>query len=224
MNTSLAILSVGTVPVDEIMPLLTEHIPEQQITCLNISSRLTYDEIVESYGVSGQEDALCVRLADDVLISVSQRKIEQALQAVIDLLEAQSCELIMVLGDADFARLQTKSAILLLPDRIVPPLVASIVDGHQVGILLSAPDQLTLQQQKWQALDVPPLYGPDAPLYDDAALVHAGGELKTRGADVLVLDCLGFHQRHRDLLQKALEIPVLLSHMLVARLASELLA
>ena len=48
-------------------------------------------------------------------------------------------------------------------------------------------------------------------------------DLLERGADVLMLDCLGFHQRHRDLLQKALDVPVLLSNVLVARLASELL-
>lgn len=38
-----------------------------------------------------------------------------------------------------------------------------------------------------------------------------------------MLDCPGFHQRHRDLLQKALDVPVLLSNVLMARLASELL-
>ena len=48
-------------------------------------------------------------------------------------------------------------------------------------------------------------------------------ELVERGADVLILDCLGFHQHHRDLLQKALDVPVLLSNVLMARLASELL-
>jgi len=54
-------------------------------------------------------------------------------------------------------------------------------------------------------------------------LIEAGRELLAQGADVLMLDCLGFHQRHRDLLQKALDVPVLLSNVLVARLASELL-
>ena len=41
--------------------------------------------------------------------------------------------------------------------------------------------------------------------------------------DVIMLDCLGFHQRHRDLLQKQLDVPVLLSNVLIARLAAELL-
>lgn len=39
-----------------------------------------------------------------------------------------------------------------------------------------------------------------------------------------MLDCLGFNQRHRDVLQQSLDVPVLLSNVLIARLASELLA
>lgn len=55
-------------------------------------------------------------------------------------------------------------------------------------------------------------------------LIEAGKELLEQGADVIMLDCLGFNQRHRDLLQKSLDVPVLLSNVLIARLASELLA
>ncbi len=223
MNTSLALLSVGAVPVDEIMPLLTEDIPEQQITHLSLLGTLSHHEVTEEYGASADDKTLQVLLGDGSLMTLSHYKVELALQAVIDVLEAQGYDVIMVLGGGYFPGLITRSAILLEPDRLVPPLVASIVDGHQVGILLPAPLELTSQQQKWQGLEMPPIYGPDASLSDDAALLHAGGVLKTRGADVLVLDCLGFHQHHRDLLQKSLEIPVLLSHTLVARLASELL-
>ena len=57
----------------------------------------------------------------------------------------------------------------------------------------------------------------------DSDLLDAGRGLVEQGADVLVLDCLGYHQHHRDVLQKALDVPVLLSNVLVSRLAAELL-
>ena len=80
------------------------------------------------------------------------------------------------------------------------------------------------QTVKWAALEHTPLYALANPFWDsEAKLIAAGQELIDRGADVLMLDCLGFHQRHRDLLQKALDVPVLLSNVLMARLASELL-
>ena len=54
-------------------------------------------------------------------------------------------------------------------------------------------------------------------------MIEAGKDLLEQGADVIMLDSLGFHQRHRDVLQKSLDVPVLLSNVLIARLASELL-
>jgi len=117
-----------------------------------------------------------------------------------------------------------RNAILLEPMRIIPPLVASIVDGHQVGVIVPIPELMQNQSRKWQALERPPLYSLANPIWDsEAKLIEAGRDLLAQGADVLMLDCLGFHQRHRDLLQKALDVPVLLSNVLVARLASELL-
>jgi protein AroM len=79
--------------------------------------------------------------------------------------------------------------------------------------------------RKWQVLQKAPLFSLANPIWDsEAKLIEAGRDLLEQGADVLMLDCLGFHQRHRDLLQKTLDVPVLLSNVLVARLASELLA
>ena len=56
-----------------------------------------------------------------------------------------------------------------------------------------------------------------------AALSPQFVSLQELGGDVLVLDCLGYYQHHRDVLQKALDVPVLLSNVLVSRLAAELL-
>lgn len=58
---------------------------------------------------------------------------------------------------------------------------------------------------------------------DDDQLIDAALSLQEQGADVVVLDCLGYHQRHRDFLQALLGIPVVLSNVLVAKLAAELL-
>jgi len=73
-------------------------------------------------------------------------------------------------------------------------------------------------------LPTSPYYALANPSSDsDQHLISAGSSLLEKGADVLVLDSLSYHQRHRDLLQKALDVPVLLSNVLVARLAAELL-
>ena len=129
------------------------------------------------------------------------------------------------MSTASITCLAARNSILLEPLRIIPPLVASIVEGHQVGVIVPVAELLLTQEQKWQVLQTPPVYAVANPIHgSEQQLIDAGKDLLEQGADVLMLDCLGFNQRHRDLLQKSLDVPVLLSNVLIARLASELLA
>ena len=224
MKATLAILTIGVVPVSEVLPLLTEHVSEQQITHLSLLGKMSREEVMEDYAVDEGEDLLATLLSDGKLAHVSRQKIERALQGVIEVLDNQGYDVILLMSTAPITGLVARNAILLEPMRIIPPLVASIVDGHQVGVIVPIEELMDNQEAKWQVLEKVPLYALANPFWDsEAALIAAGRELMERGADVLILDCLGFHQHHRDLLQKALDIPVLLSNVLMARLASELL-
>ncbi|WP_253378979.1 AroM family protein [unidentified bacterial endosymbiont] len=224
MKATLAILTIGVVPVSEVLPLLTEHVSEQQITHLSLLGKMSREEVMEDYAVDTGEDPLTTLLSDGKLAYVSRQKIERSLQGIIEVLDNQGYYVILLMSTAPIKGLITRNTILLEPMRIIPPLVASIVDGHQVGVIVPIEELLDSQVAKWSVLEQIPLYALANPIWDsEAKLIAAGQELLDRGADVLMLDCLGFHQRHRDLLQKALDVPVLLSNVLMARLAAELL-
>ena len=221
MKATLAILTIGVVPVSEVLPLLTEHVSEQQITHLSLLGKMSREEVMEDYA---GEDPLATLLSDGKLAHVSRQKIERSLQGVIEVFDNQGYDVILLMSTAPIKGLTARNAILLEPMRIIPPLVASIVDGHQVGVIVPMEELMDNQEAKWHVLEKVPLYALANPFWDsEAKLIAAGKELLERGADVLILDCLGFHQHHRDLLQKALDVPVLLSNVLMARLASELL-
>lgn len=224
MKATLAILTIGVVPVSEVLPLLTEHVSEQQITHHSLLGKLSREEVMEDYAPEAGDVLLPTLLCDGGLANVSLRKIERALQSVIEVLDNQGYDVILLMSTANITGLVARKAILLEPMRIIPPLVGSIVDSHQVGVIVPIPELLENQSQKWQGLVNAPLLAVANPIWDsEATLIDAGRDLLDRGADVLMLDCLGFHQHHRDLLQKTLDVPVLLSNVLVARLASELL-
>ncbi|MCT4701092.1 AroM family protein [Enterobacteriaceae bacterium H20N1] len=225
MKPALAILTIGVVPVSEILPLLTEHISEDRIKHVMLLGNMSREEVIAEFGPEQGEEEILTLLADKTLAHVGKRKVEQALQGVIKLLDRQEYDVILLMSTERFNGLVAHNGILLEPERIIPPLVASIVDGHQVGIILPVPELLKSQHKKWQQLEKTPLYELANPVHGtDEDLLNAGKKLLAEGADVLVLDCLGFHQKHRDMLQKALDVPVLLSNVLIARLASELLA
>lgn len=57
---------------------------------------------------------------------------------------------------------------------------------------------------KWLSLEKSPYYALANPFTgSDSELLTAGKTLLEQGADVLVLDCLGYYQHHRDVLQKS---------------------
>ncbi len=91
-------------------------------------------------------------------------------------------------------------------------------------VIVPVEEIMPMQRQKWLSLEKSPYYALANPFTgSDSELLTAGKTLLEQGADVLVLDCLGYYQHHRDVLQKALDVPVLLSNVLVSRLAAELL-
>ncbi|PWD11578.1 AroM protein [Salmonella enterica subsp. enterica serovar Anatum] len=224
MSASLAILTIGVVPMSEVLPLLTEYIDEQHITHHSLLGKMSREDVMADYAVEPGDDPLLTLLNDNQIAHVSRQKGERDLQSVVEVLDNQGYDVIILMSTAAIKSMAARNSILLEPLRIIPPLVASIVDGHQVGVIVPVAELLAAQEKKWQVLQMPPVYSLANPVHgSEQQLIDAGQALLDQGADVIMLDCLGFHQRHRDILQQALDVPVLLPNVLIARLASELL-
>ncbi|EEG5765972.1 AroM family protein [Salmonella enterica subsp. enterica] len=224
MSASLAILTIGVVPMSEVLPLLTEYIDEQHITHHSLLGKMSREDVMADYAVEPGDDPLLTLLNDNQIAHVSRQKVERDLQSVVEVLDNQGYDVIILMSTAAIKSMAARNSILFEPLRIIPPLVASIVDGHQVGVIVPVAELLAAQEKKWQVLQMPPVYSLANPVHgSEQQLIDAGQALLDQGADVIMLDCLGFHQRHRDILQQALDVPVLLSNVLIARLASELL-
>ncbi|WP_332095319.1 AroM family protein [Klebsiella pneumoniae] len=221
-SATMAILTIGVVPLAGVLPLLTEHIREEQIAHISLLGEMTSDEVMAEYAVGDGEKGLLTLLSNNQLVMVSRQKIERDVRSAIAMLDRQHYDVILLLSSEQLTGFTTHHAILLEPQRIIPPLVASIVDGHQVGVIVPVEEIMPMQRQKWLSLKKSPYYALANP-FTGSELLTAGKTLLEQGADVLVLDCLGYYQHHRDVLQKALDVPVLLSNVLVSRLAAELL-
>lgn len=224
MSASLAILTIGVVPMKEVLPLLTEYIHEQHISHHSLLGDMPRDDVLVEYAIDSGDEPLLTLLNDHQLAHVSRQKVERDLQSVIEVLDNQGYDVILLMSTSSIKSMTARNSILLEPLRIIPPLVASIVDGHQVGVIVPVEELMAAQEEKWQVLQQSPVYSLANPIHGTSQqLIDAGKDLLEQGADVIMLDCLGFNQRHRDLLQKTLDVPVLLSNVLIARLASELL-
>jgi len=220
MMTSFATLTIGQAPRSDIMPLLSEYLPEESVTHIGLLDGMTAQQIEQRYSPAEGEPQLVSRLLD----ILGSYRVEQGLQEKIDGLEALGCETILLLCTGVFHGLQAQNAMLLEPDRIIPPLIRAIVGTHQVGIVVPVESQIAEQSIKWSKLPKAPCFAVASPyLADEEKLTKAALALEEQGAQVVVLDCIGYHRLHGDLLQSKLGIPVLLSNVLVAKLAAELI-
>ncbi|HBW2632630.1 TPA: AroM family protein, partial [Salmonella enterica subsp. enterica] len=197
MSASLAILTIGVVPMSEVLPLLTEYIDEQHITHHSLLGKMSREDVMADYAVEPGDDPLLTLLNDNQIAHVSRQKVERDLQSVVEVLDNQGYDVIILMSTAAIKSMAARNSILLEPLRIIPPLVASIVDGHQVGVIVPVAELLAAQEKKWQVLQMPPVYSLANPVHgSEQQLIDAGQALLDQGADVIMLDCLGFHQRH----------------------------
>src|SRR3954447_16001598 len=90
-------------------------------------------------------------------------------------------------------------AWLVEPDHIIPGMVAGLIERRQLGVIVPIASQIGSESGKWRALPTPPIFGSASPHSGDteAEVRHAGTELKARGAAAILLDCIGFTERHR---------------------------
>lgn len=203
MSASLAILTIGIVPMQEVLPLLTEYIDEDNISHHSLLGKLSREEVMAEYAPEAGEDTILTLLNDNQLAHVSRRKVERDLQGVVEVLDNQGYDVILLMSTANISSMTARNTIFLEPSRILPPLVSSIVEDHQVGVIVPVEELLTVQAQNGKFCRNRQYFHWVTPFMIQNKIIDAGKELLAKGADVIMLDCLGFNQRHRDLLQNS---------------------
>jgi protein AroM len=222
----LGTLTIGQAPRSDIAPILRQHMPGAlRIIERGLLDGLSDEEIRSRYWAEDGKPVLITRLLDGRSVQLSARKVRDGIQDKLAALEAEVCDVILLLCTGQFHGLHCERAWLLEPDRIIPPGVAALIQDRQLGVIVPLPSQMRSESDKWTALPRRPIFAAASP-YDDppAKLRSAGLSLKQRGVHALLLDCIGFNEEHRRELANATGLPVILSNAIMAKLVAELLA
>lgn len=140
MSASLAILTIGVVPMCEVLPLLTEYIDEQHITHHSLLGQMRREDVMAEYGVSPGDEPLLTLLSDHQLAHVSRQKVERSLQSIVEVLDNQGFDVILLMSTASIARLTARNSILLEPLRIIPRWWPRLSMGIRSGLLSPSPN------------------------------------------------------------------------------------
>ncbi|MGO4738809.1 AroM family protein [Bosea sp. 2KB_26] len=220
----LGTLTIGQAPRSDITPILDAVIGSELPRChAGVLDGLSQVEIERDFGPRPGAAVLITKLLDGSSIIIDRNRTEAAAQAKIAMLEAEGCSTILMLCTGHFETLATDRAQLIEPDRILPPTVAALTQGAQLGIIVPLAEQIATEAGKWAGLDRKPLYAAASPYGGPSPnLVEAASDLARRGATVLLMDCMGFVEAHRREAAEAAKLPVILSNSLIGKLVSEI--
>lgn len=221
---TLGTLTIGQAPRPDVVPIIDRHVrPEIRRIHRGALDGLTRAEIATRYEADPDEPALITRLQDGTSVNLSRRRMQAAVQQKLSLLESDGCDVMLLLCTGTFAALECRRAWLIEPDHIIPGMVAGLVERRQLGILVPIPGQIVSEAEKWRPLARSPLFAAASP-YDanEEAVLDAGRTLQAKGAEAILLDCIGFTERHRTALGR-LGPPIMLSSAIVAKAVAELL-
>jgi protein AroM len=220
---TLGTLTIGQAPRSDVVPIIDRHLPER-VRCIHrgVLDGLSNAEIAVGYLAEPGEAALVTRLKDGRVVQLSRSRTRDGAERAPKRLEAEGCDVILILCTGTFEGLESKHAWLVEPDHIIPATVAGLVEKRQLGIIVPIASQIDSERDKWDPLVRPPLFAAVSPYSDGPEAVLAAGErLQAEGAEAVLLDCIGFTERHRDTLA-ALDMPVILSNAIVAKVVGEL--
>jgi protein AroM len=220
---TLGTLTIGQAPRPDVVPIIDRHVPERvRRIHRGVLDGLSHAEIAARYLAEPGEAALVTRLKDGRVVELSRSRMRDGAEQALKRLEADGCDVILILCTGTFEGLQSERAWLVEPDHIIPATVAGLVEKRQLGVIVPIASQIDSERDKWGPLARPPLFAAVSPYSDGPEAVLATGErLQAEGAKAILLDCIGFTERHRDTLA-ALDMPVILSTALVAKAVGEL--
>ncbi|CAG9260264.1 AroM family protein [Paraburkholderia unamae] len=223
----LGTLTIGQAPRADITPILDAHLPAALPRVhMGVLDGLTREAIETRYAPQPGNATLVSRLLDGSSVVIDKPAVRAVLQEKIDALAAQGCDVVLVLCTGEFHGLEGRAAWLIEPDRIVPPAAAALAGERQVGIVVPLASQIDSEFRKWAGLHRAPICAAASPYRnadETGELIAAARQLRDEGADLLILDCMGFVERHRQIVQEASGLPVILSNALIARLTAEVL-
>jgi len=170
----------------------------------------------------GPDDHLLVtRMRDGTEVKVPGSFITPRVQRRIAEVEKEGVGVILLLCTGRFPEFESK-ALIVMPSEIVRGAVNAALRKGRLGIVLPAREQTTRGGRGWSReglevyVDAASPYGPEEEL---EALAE---RLAERDLDLILLNCMGFNHRSKQLIAERTGKPVIQSSALVARFLKEL--
>jgi protein AroM len=180
------------------------------------------DEEIQRLAPEQGEYVLVTRLKDGRSVHIAKKHILTRMQLQIDDLIQQGVEGILLLCTGEFPGFRCSKPILY-PQRLLQYFVASVAADKVVGVLSPDASQIPQSSSRWRENGVAQaVVEPANPYGDPEQVLAAGKKLKQQGAELLVMDCIGYTCTMKQQIKQSTGLPVVLPRTIAARAVAEL--
>ncbi len=211
-------VTIGQSPRVDVVPEMTPILGDVEIIECGALDDLTLEEIQKLAPKEG-DYVLVTRLRDGTQVKLSREKIVKHLQTCIEKLEKE-VDVIGILCTGEFPELKSKK-LLIEPSLLLLKVVESILPQGKLGVIIPSPDQIEETKEKWSYTGVETKILAVSPyLGKEEEIKEAARALKDR--DLIVLDCIGYNLKAKEIVKDLTKKPVLLPRTLMAHVIREL--
>lgn len=221
--SKIGMISIGQSPRPDILSIFEDSWGDRaEMIEIGALDGLSHSD-VEKMAPKEGDDVLVVKMTDGQQHIVGRRYLIPQIEMCADSLIRQHVTAIILLCTGDFRPFRY-SVPFIIPQKIVNNMIFALVGaGQVVGLMIPTGEQQKQMRRSLACNGIVPVFASASPHLGEEGIVNAAHQLKRYDIDFTVMHCFGYTRKMRDIVKETTGKPVLLSNMLVAKIAGELL-
>lgn len=224
MNKQIGVITIGQAPRTDLIPEMEKFFSSDvefiQRGVLDHFDQRTLADIQPTPG----QTTLVSRLKDGTSATMAKEKILPIIQQIIDDFNRDQVTLIILACTGEFKLFQSDVPVIY-PDYLLNHVAQGIFrDKGPIGVIVPLPEQYESIKKKWLSADFEALPTASSPYtFDEQSLIKAVKELDKTNINTIVLDCIGYTEKMKQIVKKHTTKNVILSRNIIFKIAGELL-
>jgi protein AroM len=216
-------ISIGQSPRPDILSIFQDDWGDRaDIVEIGALDGVSHEDVEQMAPQEGDE-VLVVKMADGQQHIVGRRYLIPRIELCADTLLKQQVTAMILLCTGDFRPFRYPVPFII-PQKIVNNMISALVGaGQVVGVMIPTGEQQKQMRRSLACSGIVPVFASASPHLGEQGIIDAAHQLKRYDIDFIVMHCFGYTREMRDLVKGVTGKPVVLSNLLVAKVAGELL-
>lgn len=222
MPKILGTLTIGQSPRGDLIPELRAVLAaDVEIIEAGALDGMTLDEVRRIAPGPGDQ-VLVTRMADGTPVKIAERHILPRMQRQIDGLVERGADIVALVCTGEFPDFTCRK-ILVRPQKVLYHLTAALSSGLSLGVVVPAEEQIRDAERRWRGAAATVKAEAASPYADPGLVRRAAAVLKAWGADLVVMDCIGYTLEMRESIKRETGMSLILARSVLARALAEIL-